>query len=409
MSENNGKISSPQWSSTQKLVVALTTAAVFFVLFVRFQNILGPLLFAFVLAYLLYPLAARFRAWTRLPWRLVVSLLYILIWILLIGVLTAGGFALVDQMQSLIKFLQVAVVNIPTYLEQLSTQSYSIGPFQFDFQHLDINAVAQQALSAVQPLLSQAGSLVGTFATSAASGFGWLLFILLVSYFVLYESRGFRGQIVPIKIPGYEQDLTRLGTEFSRIWNAFLRGQIVIFFVTFVVYTILLGGLGVRFFIGLALIAGLARFIPYVGPFIAWCTYFLVAYFQSWNMFGLTSFSYALVVVGVAWGTDVIMDNFVSPRLMSDVLEVHPAAVMVSALVGASLFGVVGVVLAAPVLASVKLLFEYISCKLLDLNPWEVIRTKSLYDTRSSWVIKLQVRFQKWVSQILGKIKNREK
>ncbi len=405
MTDEIGNQSSPQWSSTQKLVVALITAAILLVLFMRFQNIVGPLLLSFVLSYLLYPLASLIRAWTRLPWRLVVSVIFIIIWIALLGLLTAGGLALVDQVQSLIKFLQSAVVDLPGYLERLSSQTFEIGPFQFDLVHLDINTVAQQVLSAVQPLLSQAGSLVGTFATSAASGLGWLFFILLVSYFVLYESKGFKGQIVPIKIPGYEADLSRLGTELGRIWNAFLRGQIVIFFLTLIIYTILLGGLGMRFFIGLALIAGLARFIPYVGPFIVWTTYFLVAYFQSTNIFGISSFSYALLVVGVSWLTDVIMDNFVVPRLMSDALEVHPAAVMVSALVGASLFGIIGVVLAAPVLASCKLILEYISCKMLDLNPWEVIRTQSIHDIRSNWVFKFQYRLKYLFLSILQKLR----
>ena len=60
----------------------------------------------------------------------------------------------------------------------------------------------------VQPLLSRTGTLVGTVAGSAANFFGWTFFVILVSYFVLAESGGLRGQIVPV------DDLSRLHPRF---------------------------------------------------------------------------------------------------------------------------------------------------------------------------------------------------
>jgi len=149
----------------------------------------------------------------------------------------------------------------------------------------------------------------------------------------------------------------------------------IIMLITVAVYSVLLGGLGVRYFYGLALLAGLARFVPYVGPAVAWTAYGLVAFFQGWTLFGISPIAYALVVVGVAWVTDVIMDNMVVPRLLADTLRVHPAAVMVAALVAARLLGIVGVVLAAPVVATGKLVVEYTLRKLADRDPWEGIVT----------------------------------
>jgi putative heme transporter len=133
--------------------------------------------------------------------------------------------------------------------------------------------------------------------------------------------------------------------------------------------------LGVHYFFGLALLAGLARFIPYVGPFVAWTSYGLVAFFQGSTIFGLSPVAYVALVVGCAWLTDVVMDNFVVPRLMSNALRVHPAAVMVSALVAFNLLGVIGMVLAAPVLATVKLFLEYLLAKMFDQDPWANLDT----------------------------------
>ncbi len=156
-----------------------------------------------------------------------------------------------------------------------------------------------------------------------------------------------------------------LGCFFTR---PFFRSRCCVF-----VYSILFGALGVSYFFGLAIIAGLARFLPYIGPFIAWTTYGLVAYFQGTTIFGFSPLGYAVLVIGTAWLTDVIIDNFVSTRVMADALAVHPAAILVAALVGANLMGITGMILAAPVLATIQLFFRYIIRKLIDSNPWEGI------------------------------------
>ena len=101
--------------------------------------------------------------------------------------------------------------------------------------------------------------------------------------------------------------------ELSRIWNAFLRGQIIIFILTAITYTIVLGILGIRYAIGIAFLAGLAKFLPYVGPFITWTTLALVAYYQPATIFGLSPLAYALMAVVLGILIDQIFDNLITP------------------------------------------------------------------------------------------------
>lgn len=366
---------SPRWGETTKLVVGLSLVAVGAFLVFRFLNIVGPLLLAFVLAYLFHPIASLAKRKIGLSWRAGVTILYVILLILLLGVIGIGGFTVVEQVQNLIGFLETKVNDLPGFLENLSSQPLQIGPFTWSLQLLDINEVSRQILNVVQPVLAQAGTSVVTVATGAATFLGWLFFILLVSYFILAESGGLPNRLMSFSIPGHEEDMLRLGEALNRIWNAFLRGQITIVLLTILIYDIILGGLGLRFFFGLALLAGLARFVPYVGPFVAWTSYGLVALFNGSTIFGMDSVWYAALVVGFAWLTDVILDNVVVPRLMSNALRVHPAAVMVSALVAFNLLGVIGVVLAAPVLATVKLLLDYVIAKLFDQDPWAGMET----------------------------------
>ena len=56
--------------------------------------------------------------------------------------------------------------------------------------------------------------------------------------------------------------MKRIGKALSRIWNSFLRGQLIVMFVSAIVYAIILNLLGVSYAIGIAIFAGLARFVP---------------------------------------------------------------------------------------------------------------------------------------------------
>jgi predicted PurR-regulated permease PerM len=190
----------------------------------------------------------------------------------------------------------------------------------------------------------------------------------LISYFVLAEAATF-VVLVPVDVPDTD-DIRRLGRELSRIWNAFLRGQIIVFFLATAAYTVVLTILGVHYALAIAFLAGLARFVPYVGNIVSWTTLGLVAYFQQSNIFGLAPLSYALLAIGLALLIDQVFDNFVTPRIIAQALRVHPAAVLIAALVFANLIGLLGVVVAAPILATVALIWRYIVRKMVDLDPW---------------------------------------
>jgi hypothetical protein len=99
--------------------------------------------------------------------------------------------------------------------------------------------------------------------------------------------------------------------------------------------------------------------------------------------------------VGCAWVSDIIIDNFVSPRVMSNALKIHPAAVLVMVLVSASLFGFIGILLSAPVLASLKLLFTYIARKLMDMDPWSEMETYPEPVPLHEMIKRFKRRFQK--------------
>jgi len=360
---------SPRWTGTTKLVVALTGVVIIGALLVRFHTLIGPLLMAIILAYLIYPLASLLDKRTPLSWRGSVSIIFLILLLILLGLLTVGGMGLVQQVQSLIRIIPQYIEELPAFIENVS-KVYMLGPFRIDLTQIDLTAISNQVLSVVQPALGQLGNLIGTLASGAATTLGWIFFILIVSYFTLLESGGLRERIIKVELPGYADDFKRLGSELGRIWNAFLRGQFIIFLATSAVYAVVLSILGVRYAIILALLTGFANFLPYVGPAINWIVLGLVTIFQPSNYFGLSPLGFTTLVVIVAVLIDQIFNNFVNPRIMADALKVHPAAVLVAALVAASLLGVLGVIIAAPLLATLMLVNRYILRKMVDQVPF---------------------------------------
>lgn len=367
---------SPRWGSNTKLIIGFTIVAIMATLLIYFRTIIGPLLLAFILAYLFQPVAARLTNSLRLPWRTSVNLIYGLTLILLVGLVTIAGLALIQQAESLITFIDRFIENLPQLVDQLTTQTYTIGPFPLNFSTLDLQTAVQQVLGMVQPLVGQAGNIVARFAASAATTMGWTLFVLLVSYFLLSESGQVRENLVHIDIPGYNADSQRLIYELTRIWDAFLRGQLLISFLIVVSYYVLLTILGTRLSMVIALMAGLAAFIPYVGPLITWVVTAIIAYLQVGNYFGLAPVSYALLVLVCCLVLNQIFDSYITPRVMGHTLGVHPAGVLVAAIIATDLIGLVGLVLAAPVLATVTLLVRYIVRKMLDLEPWPTLEVQ---------------------------------
>jgi len=387
---NQTSTTSANWGSTTKLLIGLVIVGVAAFLLYRFSNLVTPLLMVVVLAYLLHPVNALIARGLRLSWKASVNILYLIILLSLIGLLTWGGVGLVGQIQSLIVSVQDIVANLPTYVEQLSTKVFTFGPFTLDMQTLDLSTLSQQVLSFVQPLLGRTGSLVGALAGGAAQTFGWTVFILIVSYFVMIESSGLRRDLFKIEIPGYTEDFARLGNELSRIWNAFLRGQIIVFLIAVTIYSILLPILGVRYALGIALMAGLAKFLPYIGPAITWVVMALVTFFQTNHPFGMSALAYMAMVVIITSIIDQIIDSLITPRIMASTLKVHPAAVLVTALISANLLGILGVVIAAPFLATFTLLGKYTMRKMFDLDPWPEAEEQPAPPLGAEWIARIK-------------------
>jgi predicted PurR-regulated permease PerM len=134
----------------------------------------------------------------------------------------------------------------------------------------------------------------------------------------------------------------------------------------------------------LGLISGIAEFIPNVGAFLAAIPAVLIAFFQndaSWLGRQMSPFWFAIVVLGLYTLLQQIENLLLVPRVIGRSLNLHPMVVFIGAIAGASIAGILGILLAAPVMATARLIFLYIYQKLNDLPPFpEEVEAKVVTD-----------------------------
>ncbi|HLB45736.1 MAG TPA: AI-2E family transporter [Anaerolineales bacterium] len=362
---------SPRWNATTKLIIALTAVAVVGLVLWRFQILVAPLVTAGMVAYLLDPLITLLSGKLKWPRTAAAALIYLALVILLLASATGLGLYAAGQIANLnVNMLQI-IEGLPERIDEVTHSNVVILGYTLDLSQFDFTPIYEQIVASVRPIISQAGAYVGGAVSGAAELFGWALFVLVISFYIVKDMPGLGSALDRYATdPGYQHDVATLTHEFKHIWNAFLRGQAILGITIGVIVWIGLTILGVRFAFGLALLSGIVEFLPIIGPIIAGAVAVGVALFQDTNWFNLSPLAYALLVTAFFLVIQQFENNFFAPRIMGEHLNLHPIIIMVGAIMGASLGGIIGVLLAAPMMATIKLLGGYAWRKMLDLPPF---------------------------------------
>ena len=370
---------SPRWGSTTKAFVAGVVLILGALAIWRFNFLIRPLAMSLILAYLLNPIIVWMQTRTRLHRTYVVLLVYMALLLIWSAAFIAMGFIVADQaiklrdvLPDLLPRLIVAVRDIST---NWSKTAITVGTYRFTLRGLqtvvDWNALAQQARMGIQPVVSRGGRFIAALAQATLDTLAIGLLVFVVSIYMSKDLPKFGRFLSDVaRQPGYAHDVERLLHETVAIWNAYLRGQIILSLVIGLIAGISLSILGVNYPLALGVLAGLLEFLHIIGPVIATIAAVLVALFQPSNPWSLSPVWFALIVLGVMFLIQQLEGTWLLPHIMGDVLDLHPIVVMVTVLMGASLAGLLGAILAAPVAATVKLYSTYIWRKMLDLPPF---------------------------------------
>jgi predicted PurR-regulated permease PerM len=180
----------------------------------------------------------------------------------------------------------------------------------------------------------------------------WLLIIVpLLSIFFLKDGRSF-SEILLDMVPSRPQRELLQGvlSDLNKMLAQFIRAQLTLAALTFIVYSSVLGIMGMPYALVLGTLGGLLEFIPVVGPLVAALVILGVALLISFpHLLGL------VVFIGV-WR--LIQDYVSSPRIMGHSMELHPLAAIFGVMAGGEVAGILGIFLSIPVMATLRILFR---------------------------------------------------
>ncbi len=122
---------------------------------------------------------------------------------------------------------------------------------------------------------------------------------------------------------------------------------------------------------GLALLAGLMEFLPGFGPGLSGLIGTAIALFQGSTWMPVNNVTFAVIVLIIYMVIAQIETVYLIPRLVGGQVRLHPAVTFVAIISGTIVFGLLGVLLATPIVASARTLLSYIYRKLTDQEPFE--------------------------------------
>ncbi|MBM4464607.1 MAG: AI-2E family transporter [Chloroflexi bacterium] len=359
---------SKSWSQSTKWLVIISGLAVLVWIVYRFSQIITPLAIAVILAYVLNPSVRFLTTRTKLPRTLAVLSIYLTLVVILSLVLVALVPSLIQQVKGINVSFQDIVEDISRFFEQPL--------FVFGF-YVDLKDVYKEVTGTLQNVISPLVSRTVSLLIGLASGFAWLIFVLIVSFYLLKDldklGRSF-GDLVPAD---YREEVHWLARQINVVWSAFLRSQLVLCAVVGTLVGVTMQVVGVRNALILGIMAGVLEIIPNVGPTVAAIPAVLIAYFQGSTHLPISNDWFAILVIGLYVVIQQVENNFLVPRIIGHSLNLHPLVVIIGAIAGASLAGMLGIFLAAPILASLRVVGNYVYCKLLDLEPGETSASPS--------------------------------
>lgn len=364
---------SPPWPRSVKVIVAVSGLVLVALLIWRFQSLVSMVVVAALFAYLLNPLITL--ATNRLGIRrgLAVAIVYLALAILVITGFSALGVAGFQQGANLINQAPTLIQSVTEGIGEFvaSTEHITFGGIEFVPMDIPWDRITQQIVGLADPLLSNSALAVSRLATLTVRTVINLVFVFFVSVYLAFDLLNLDDFISrQADLLGYRGDASRLMSELSGVWAAYLRGQVVLGLVIFTMVWISLTLLGVQNALALAVLSGFLEFVPTVGPVISAIVAMVVAFFQPTNYLGLEPWVFTLAVLGVMILIQQIENSLLVPRIVGGVLDLPPFVVIVGVFMGASLAGVLGAILAAPVIASLKVLGGYGWRKLFDLPPF---------------------------------------
>jgi predicted PurR-regulated permease PerM len=352
----------PQWSSTTKLVIVLLGLLAFGFVFYKFGAAVYPLILALILSYVLSPFVNFLQRKIRLNRSLSILLVYLLGFLIVGAILWIIIPLFTSQVGLFVKDIDVWIREI----EKFFSGEIVIAGFSISGDVL-LKPVIDFLQNMLEPILGSTLEIVGVIVESIA----WIIFILIISIYLIKESKSVIAWFEHLIPPYGRFDYNHILNEINIIWSAFFRGQLLLAVLVSIIITFEGLILGLPFALLLGIFAGIMEFLPSIGHGIWLVIASSVALILGSSWIPVPNWVFVIIVLSVHTIFTQFDLNYLIPRIIGRSVHLPPLVIIIGIIAGASFAGVLGVVLAAPTIASLRVLGGYLYARILDLEPFQ--------------------------------------
>lgn len=316
------------------------------------REILTPFILAGIFAYILNPIVDFISNKIKLPRTLSVVIIYVL---LTAGVI-AGGMSLSRR-----------IIDESFQVENFISSLTNSAALQIDTLPDWARPAAQDTLNSLDrsKLFALSPSLFSLFPQAISQIVSFVIF-LFSGFFFLKEGKHIVDRFLNLVPNEYKMEVEILLRKINSVFGGYLRGQLLMMFLMSSVFFIILSAFNVKFALILAIFAGIAEIVPFIGPIVATTVAGLAAFTTQATGFGLDPLQTVLGVVISFTVVRQLQDYLVIPYIMGRITKLHPLVILFAVLAGGHTVGMLGLILAVPVAAILKILLEFCSDKVND-------------------------------------------
>ncbi len=322
-----------RYFSDPQAILLIVLLALGFGVVLFMGGMLAPVLVALVLAYLLEGVVNKFRHPGSSRNRVV-----ILVYLIFITLLFSAIFGLAPLLWAQLEEL---VLEFPTYMAKGHSLLQALPDHYPYVTHEQIDAV----VISIQGDIKGLGQGILSISLASIPGIITILVYLILGPVLLFFFMRDKNDLVAwftSFLPTDHQLSSRVWKEVDQQIGNYIRGKfweiLIIGIATYIAFAIL----GLKYSMLLAVLVGLSVLVPYIGAAVVTIPVAMIAYFQwGWS----SEFGWLMVIYGVLQALD---GNVLVPLLFSEVVNLHPVAIIVAVLVFGGLWGFWGVFFAIP-------------------------------------------------------------
>jgi len=336
---------------TKKTLMRASAAIIFFCLLLWIMETLQPittvLLVSLLIAYILDPLVTRLES---LHIRRSISSLGIIV-----AVLVFFTLLLLGLLPALIRELSDFGQRAPRYIKEL-TQFLLVVAERFEIQvPQDWNQMSQFLMEKARTISPNVAAplkaLISSLFKSVFSVVGTVVHVVLVpiiAYYLLVEFQDIRSSISDLIPPYVREPVMGKLQEIDKVLSAFVRGQLTIALILAVLYSVGFLIIGIDLALVLGILSGLLWIVPYLG------TLFALVSGSAMAIAKYGDFVHVLYVVGWVCIVQLTEAYLLTPKIVGKAVGLHPVVYILALIVGANLFGFIGLLIAIPLTAIAK-------------------------------------------------------